>query len=469
MSFLLLIFGLIVVVDTAALVHNDSFAYSPHQAEESRTLRSLAASNMIRAQQQMPGIKDPNLEVVEVISGLNLPTKMAFLGSDDFIVLEKNGTVRRVVDSKLLDQPLLNVNVSSGTYQGMLGIAVANSSSISSGNNNSSNNNNSQIPLSPYVFLFYTEPKVNNTTSNDIHSTNTSVANRLYRYDLVNNMLENPKLLLDLPATPNSMGNGGAIAIGPDGNVFVTIGYAAGIGGGPNNAFPQTMTLNYRNSTVIDGRSGILMITQDRNPVLSNNNSGILGNEYPLNLYYGYGIGNSYGIDFDPKTGNLWDIENNLGIHDEINLVKPGYNGGWAVIGGLSLHAPAAPSTLVDFGGKGKYSDPEFEWIVKPGVAALRFLTSDKLGSQYENDLFVGGFHDGILYHFKLNADRTGLFLPESLSSKFIQTSNSSIANPIIFGEGFGGISDITVGPDGYLYVVSVANGKIYKIIPLNQ
>ena len=48
--------------------------------------------------------------------------------------------------------------------------------------------------------------------------------------------------------------------------------------------------------------------------MLSNNNSsGILGDEHPLNLYYGYGIGNSYGIDFHPKTGNLWDIENNIG------------------------------------------------------------------------------------------------------------------------------------------------------------
>jgi hypothetical protein len=72
-----------------------------------------------------------------------MATKMAFLGPDDFIVLEKNGTIRRVVDSKLLDQPLLDVNVSSGTYQGMLGIAIANHSNSKS-NSNSSVNSSSQ-------------------------------------------------------------------------------------------------------------------------------------------------------------------------------------------------------------------------------------------------------------------------------------------------------------------------------------
>ena len=38
--------------------------------------------------------------------------------------------------------------------------------------------------------------------------------------------------------------------------------------------------------------------------------NGILGNEFPLNLYYALGIRNSFGIDIDPITGNLWDTEN---------------------------------------------------------------------------------------------------------------------------------------------------------------
>jgi len=36
----------------------------------------------------------------------------------------------------------------------------------------------------------------------------------------------------------------------------------------------------------------------------------------------------------------------------------------------------------------------------------------------------------------------------------------------ILFGLGFGGITDLTVGPDGYLYVVSIGQGKIFRILP---
>ena len=80
-----------------------------------------------------------------------------------------------------------------------------------------------------------------------------------------------------------------------------------------------------------DGRSGILRITQDGKAV----GDGILGLIDPLNIYYAYGIRNSFGIDFDPVTGNLWDTENGPEYGDEINLVKPGFNSGWMVVQGI--------------------------------------------------------------------------------------------------------------------------------------
>ena len=56
---------------------------------------------------------------------------------------------------------------------------------------------------------------------------------------------------------------------------------------------------------------------------------------YPLNRYFAYGIKNSFGIDFDPLTGNLWDTENGPDYGDEINLVEPGFNSGWKKIHGI--------------------------------------------------------------------------------------------------------------------------------------
>ena len=62
----------------------------------------------------------------------------------------------------------------------------------------------------------------------------------------------------------------------------------------------------------------------------------ILSDEPPLNMYYAYGIRNSYGMDFDPLSGNLWDTENGPGNSDEINLVLPGFNSGWQEVMGLA-------------------------------------------------------------------------------------------------------------------------------------
>ena len=100
-------------------------------------------------------------------------------------------------------------------------------------------------------------------------------------------------------------------------------------------------------------------------------------------------------------------------------MVEPGFNSGWQEVHGWLLllfednNNDINPNDdLVDFEGKGKYSDPEFAWIETVGPTALKFLNSDnKLGIQYVNDIFVGDVHNGKIYHFDLNEARTGLIL----------------------------------------------------------
>jgi glucose/arabinose dehydrogenase len=165
-------------------------------------------------------------------------------------------------------------------------------------------------------------------------------------------------------------------------------------------------------------------------------------------------------------------------------LVEPGFNSGWQEIHGMASIAADINNfnpndDLVNFEGKGRYSDPEFAWIETVGPTALKFLNSDnKLGMQYVNDMFVGDVHMGNIYHFDLNEARTDLILGGLLADKVadtdseLESSAADIGNGndndggIIFAKGFGGITDLEVGPDGYLYVVSIGQGAIYRVVP---
>ena len=113
---------------------------------------------------------------------------------------------------------------------------------------------------------------------------------------------------------------------------------------------------------------------------------------------------------------------------------------------------------LVSIDGKGKYSDPKFEWQLAVGVTALKFYNSDKLGNGYKDDMFVGDINNGRIYHFELNENRTQLSFNTTLPGKVN-------LEDLVFAEGFGGISDIKVSPDGYLYVVSYSDGTIYRVL----
>jgi glucose/arabinose dehydrogenase len=207
--------------------------------------------------------------------------------------------------------------------------------------------------------------------------------------------------------------------------------------------------------------------------------NGLLGSQYPLNLYYAYGIKNSFGIVFDPITNNLWATENGPQFGDEINLVEPGFNSGWEKVQGIwKLNQTREKDGLfeelregiefVDFDGNGHYSDPEFVWDKPVAPTALVFLDSDKLGKDYENDMFVGSAKKGTLYHFKLDEDRKSLSLEGDLADLVLNKKDDT--DMIKFGENFGIITDLDVGPDGYLYILSefkdMHQGSIYRIVP---
>jgi aldose sugar dehydrogenase len=401
--------------------------------------------------QNKPIIRDPRLKAELIVKGIPYPSSMAFLGPDEILVTEnKAGRVHRIVDGGIVTQPLLDVNIANYSDRCMCGIAISNITS-----------NNGQ----PYVFLYFTEAQ--SKADEDRGGISIPLGNRLYRYELNDDRsrLINPKLLLNLPATPGAWHNGGAITIGPDGNIYIPIGdvnASYGVG-------PETEVQNYKNGSVPDGRAGILRVTQGGNVT-----EAIIGDEFPFSLYYAYGIRNSFGIDFDPITGKLWDTENGPVCGDELNLVEPGFNSGWDKVQGMSnINRNSnnaychdwGPDSLVSFGGIGKYSEPEFVWSSTVAPTALVFLNSDNLGKEYENDLFVAEFTSGNIFHFNLIGNRTSLSLNGTLSDRI--ADNKEELENVIFAENRAGITDMVVGPDGYLYVALYdRSGEIYRVVP---
>jgi aldose sugar dehydrogenase len=384
-----------------------------------------------------PKLFDSNLKIATIAEGLSTPTTMAFVGPGDILVLEKDtGMVKRIVNGTVLAKPVLDVNVANSIERCMCGIAVSKDSS------------------STYVFIYYTEI---DGKDGDDKAGKQPIGNRVYRYELSGDVLTNPLLLMDLPASPGPRHNGGDIIIGPDNNLYVSIG---DVDGSFKGSATETKVQNYEDGVDPDGRAGILRITQEGQPT-----DGILGDSIPLRIYYAYGIRNSFGMDFDPLSGNLWNTENGPGNGDEINLVLPGFNSGWQQVQGLAaLEDSFSESDLLDFDGKGHYSDPELVWANTAGPTAVKFLESTELGTTYENDMFVGDVHNGRIYHFDLSPDRKDLILPQALSLRVIEKPSSPGVSSIVFGEGFGGITDLEMGPDGNLYVVSIGLGSIFQI-----
>jgi aldose sugar dehydrogenase len=457
--------AILAVTAIVSTIFSSTIPFSTYAQEEDS--QGEVDSEEQQQQPSLPTLKDGSLGVELVADGLDNPTSMNFISNSDMIILQKDGQAVLVSTSggeaSQNDDPptVVDVPVNTASERGLLGIAVAESSS---------DHNNTGVTKT-FVFLYYTESSEGDS----------NIRNRIYRYewDAGNMMLTRPTLILDLPAEPGPNHDGGKLMVEKDReNTSLQDSqdyyhlYAV-IGDLNRNGILQ----NFENESADpDGTSGVFRLTPDGaaptdNPFFDSSNVNSGNND--LSKYYAYGIRNSFGLTVDPLTGTMWMTENGAKNYDEINIVEPGFNSGWQQVTGPIERNNKNIHDLVQLDGS-HYADPVFSWLEAIGITDIEFLDSTKLGSKYANNIFVGDINNGNLYFFTVNESRTGITFEVSGdgaqnnqdSLMDLVADNQDELSAITFGTGFeGGITDIETGPDGYLYILSFG-GQLYRIIP---
>jgi glucose/arabinose dehydrogenase len=463
-----------------------------------------ATAAVTQAQPTTPTVFDSNLAVRTAVSGLTQPIGMAFLGDNDFFVLEKaSGKVKRVVNGAVAAE-VLDLAVNSASERGLLGIAL-----------------HPDFPGTPWVYLYWSESLTGVDTT--VTTAVPLLGNRVDRFVWDGSTLTFAANIIKLRAfqqdgTANARGNhnGGVLRFSQAGKLHVVIGdngrrgqmqnLELGPPAGPAHpAFPQDDQFGGPAPDNAHLTGVILRLNDDGSAPADNPFFAVgaaVGGEVGANLQkvFAYGVRNSFGMDIDPVSGDLWTQENSDDAFDEINRVEPGMNGGWIqimgpvarvaefkaielAIGGASLQQARWPPTNIADSPEealsrlymlpgAQYNDPEFSWRYAVAPAGIGFLRSRALGPQYENDLFVGAARptlaNGYLFRFNLTGNRRKVGVDDPRLEDRVADNNAKFdvteSEEIMFGRDFGVGTDIQTGPNGNLFVVSLTGGAVYEI-----
>lgn len=346
-------------------------------------------------------IHDDHLVIQKIASGFDTPSGFEFVGkkpTDILIIQKDDGEVKLIKNFMLNKYPILDLNASNQDRGMSVGIASR------------------TVGSTTYVFL-----------SDNVPS-NSRVLIYRYEWNASGLELDNPILILDLPSTKD----GGKVIIGPDGQLYSTIGYLGPAERHQNLIKKSSQCIKNESSAIL--RTTIDGLRSKNNPI----------SKRGFESFYVGGISNPYGLAFDPVTKYLWDSEQGPGKLDKFDLFKPGFDRGWKQIQEISnyvccLNEGKLLQSLSNPRGinASSFEEPKY-------VTAITFVNSSALGNQYSNNLFVSDL-EGNIYGFNLDLNREKLVINHNLYNN-------------IFATGFGSISDMKIGPDGALYVLTFAN-----------
>lgn len=272
-----------------------------------------------------------------VVGGLTEPSAMASTPDGRILIAERTtGRVRQVRLGELEPNAVCTVSVNATGEGGLLGIAV-----------------HPRFSVNDWIYLYYTD--------------SVSGRNKVTRFTLTaTGCAGGTDILNDLGAGPSFLRNGGGIAFGPDGKLYVATGDVENSSNGQNDAvwYGKVLRVNDDGSVPAD-------------------------NPTPGSLVFAKGVHNGRGLDVN-DAGKVFSIDagrDTGSVYDELNQVPPGGNLGWDLVTGNS---------------GGVYDDPLEEWLPTIGARGLtvysgsRFPDRSADGKDNDHDRFGPDLHEGV-------------------------------------------------------------------------
>jgi glucose/arabinose dehydrogenase len=196
--------------------------------------------------------------------------------------------------------------------------------------------------------------------------------------------------------------NGAALAMGPDGLLYAATG---------DRQFPA-LAQDRRSRA---GKVLRMELDGDHPP----------DNPFPRSLAYSYGHRNSFGLAFDPATGNLWQTENGPRCEDEVNLIRPGSNYGWGPMSECPDISSEGPDPVA----------PEMDYTPTFAPTGAAFCAGCGLDGVADGDLVFGAWNDGVIRTVTLDAERDDIL-----------SAGEAYDHPL-------GILSVEPAPDGTIYI----------------
>lgn len=296
-----------------------------------------------------------------LVENLEIPWEIVFLPTGEMLLTERPGRLLKIGKAQKVIQIEGVQHVGEG---GLLGITL-----------------HPKFAENNFVYLYFTTQENGNLT------------NKVERYKLDNDSLTERKVIIQ-GIVGASNHDGGRIAFGPDGFLYITTGDAQ------NTNLAQDR----------DSLNGKILRVKDDATIPSDNPFG--------NAVYSYGHRNVQGITWD-EEGRLWATEHGRsGIQsgmDELNLIEKGKNYGWPTIQG----------------------DKQREGMVLPIINSGANETWAPSGAVYLNgSVFFAGLRGETLYEAKIQDGKV------TELKKHLQNE-------------YGRLRTVTLGPDGYLYILT--------------